>query len=148
MITLITAAAAAAAKSLQSCPTLSDPMDCSPPGSSVHGVFQARVLEWDAIAFSAHGSQPCLIHWSYEPFSAGPPKTDELWWRVLTKHGSMDKEIVNCSNILALRTPWTVTLEGTKIFYFRKIFIDCAYVSGGDKGNIKFGKMYQIVCKI
>ena len=36
----------------QSCPTLSDPMDCSPPGSSVHGLFQARVLEWDAIAFS------------------------------------------------------------------------------------------------
>ena len=46
------AAAAAAAKSLQSCPTLSDPMDCSPPGSSVHGIFQARVLEWAAIAFS------------------------------------------------------------------------------------------------
>ena len=37
---------AAAAKSLQSCPTLSDPMDCSPPDSSVHGIFQARVLEW------------------------------------------------------------------------------------------------------
>ena len=36
----------------QLCPTLSDPMDCSPPGSSVHGIFQARVLEWDAIAFS------------------------------------------------------------------------------------------------
>ena len=36
----------------QSCPTLSDPMDCSLPGSSVHGVFQARVLEWGAIAFS------------------------------------------------------------------------------------------------
>ena len=36
----------------QSCPTLSDPMDCGPPGSSVHGIFQARVLEWDAIAFS------------------------------------------------------------------------------------------------
>ena len=47
------AAAAAAAKSLQSCPTLSDPMDCSPPGSSVHGIFQARVLEWGAIAFSS-----------------------------------------------------------------------------------------------
>ena len=37
----------------QSCPTLSDPMDCSPPGSSVHGIFQARVLEWGAIAFSS-----------------------------------------------------------------------------------------------
>ena len=35
----------------QSCLTLSDPMDCSPPGSSAHGIFQARVLEWGAIAF-------------------------------------------------------------------------------------------------
>ena len=36
----------------QSCPIRSDPMDCSPPGSSAHGIFQARVLEWAAIAFS------------------------------------------------------------------------------------------------
>ena len=43
---------AAAAKSLQSCPTLCDPIDGSPPGSSVPGIFQARVLEWGAIAFS------------------------------------------------------------------------------------------------
>ena len=40
----------------QSCPTLSDPMDCSPPGSFVHGIFQARVLEWVAIAFSIRKS--------------------------------------------------------------------------------------------
>ena len=38
---------------VQSCPTLSDPMDYSPPGSSIHGIFQARILEWGAIAFSA-----------------------------------------------------------------------------------------------
>ena len=44
--------AAAAAKVLQSCPTLCDPTDCSPPGSSVHGSFQARVLEWGATDFS------------------------------------------------------------------------------------------------
>ena len=44
--------AAAAAKSLQSCPTLCDPIDINPPGSSAHGIFQARVLEWSAIAFS------------------------------------------------------------------------------------------------
>ena len=43
---------ASAAKLLRSCPTLSDPMDCSLPGSSVQGIFQARVLEWSAIAFS------------------------------------------------------------------------------------------------
>ena len=45
-------AAAAAAKALQSCPTLCDPKDSSPPGSPVHGIFQARTLEWVAISFS------------------------------------------------------------------------------------------------
>ena len=46
-------AAAAAAKSLQSCPTLCDPIDGSPPGSPVPGILQARTLEWVAIAFSS-----------------------------------------------------------------------------------------------
>jgi len=41
-------------EAVQSCPTLRDPMDCSPPGSSMHGIFQARVLEWGAIAFSEY----------------------------------------------------------------------------------------------
>ena len=41
----------------QSCPTLCDPMDCSLPGSSAHGIFQARVLEWGAIAFSVRGEE-------------------------------------------------------------------------------------------
>ena len=58
----------AAAKSLQSCPTLWDPIDSSPPGSPVPGILQARTLEWGAIAFSA----PCpsqsqtsqLPHWA------------------------------------------------------------------------------------
>ena len=47
----------------QSCLTLSDPMDCSPPGSSVHGIFQARVLEWGAIAFS---NNPTTEHIPWE----------------------------------------------------------------------------------
>ena len=54
-------AAAAAAKSLQSCPTLYDPIDSSPPGSPVPGIFQARVLEWGAIAFSDVSSTPLLL---------------------------------------------------------------------------------------
>ena len=45
----------------QLCPTLSDPMDCSPPGSSIHGIFQARVLEWGAIAFSENQNSPRQI---------------------------------------------------------------------------------------
>ena len=42
----------------QSCPTLCEPMDCSPPGSSVHGIVQARILEWVAVSFSRGSSQP------------------------------------------------------------------------------------------
>ena len=55
---------AAALKSPQSCPTLCDPIDGSPPGSGIHGIFQARVLEWVAIAFSEQTSSyisNCLI---------------------------------------------------------------------------------------
>ena len=60
----------------QSCPTLSDPMDCSLPSSSIHGIFQARVLEWGAIAFSDslmlnlfYSLLLFLILWGLEGFS-------------------------------------------------------------------------------
>ena len=46
------------AKSLQLCPPLCNPMDCSPPGSSVHGILQARILDWVAMPFSRGSSQP------------------------------------------------------------------------------------------
>ena len=45
----------------QSCPTLSDLMDCSLPGSSIHGIFQARVLEWGAVAFSTTFAKIALL---------------------------------------------------------------------------------------
>ena len=56
----------------QSCPTLSDPMDCSPPGSSVHGIFQSRVLEWGAIAFSELRVQTCLKYGAILELIASP----------------------------------------------------------------------------
>ena len=49
------------AKSLQSCPTLWDPMDCSLPGSSIHGILQARILEWVAMPSSRRSSQPTSL---------------------------------------------------------------------------------------
>ena len=52
VFTILSAAAAAAAASLQLCPTLCDPIDGSPLGSSVPGILQARILEWAAISFS------------------------------------------------------------------------------------------------
>ena len=84
----------------QSPPTLSDPMDCSLPGSSVHGVFQARVLEWGAIAFSniLWFNYECIFKYSVKYFADGctailwpfvgststsgvdPPASDALLW--------------------------------------------------------------------
>ena len=52
----------------QSCPTLRNPMDCSLPGSSVHGIFQARVLEWVAIAFSWNSVNSSFAFWNFGDF--------------------------------------------------------------------------------
>jgi len=74
------------AKLLQPCPTLCDPMDCSSTGSSVHGLFQARILEWFAMPSSRGSSWPrdrthisCLLHWQ-----AGFFTTSATWekWKV------------------------------------------------------------------
>ena len=59
----------------QSCPTLSDPMDCRPPGSPVHGIVQARVLEWDAIVFSEVTlvtTNQVSFSWNHPVSSVGP----------------------------------------------------------------------------
>ena len=61
------------AKSLQSCPTLCNPMDCSPPGSSVHGILQARILQWVPISFSTGSSQFSLVTQSCDPMDCSPP---------------------------------------------------------------------------
>ena len=72
-------------KVAQSCLTLCDPMDCSLPGSSVHGIFQARILEWVAISFSRGSSWPrdwtqvsrivgrCFTIWATREVNAGDP---------------------------------------------------------------------------
>ena len=68
--------AAAAAKSLQSCLTLCDPIDSSPPGSSVSGILQARILEWIAISFSnacMHAKSLQLYPTLCDPMDSSPP---------------------------------------------------------------------------
>ena len=60
----------------QLCLTLSDPMDCSPPGSSIHRIFQSRVLEWGAIAFSATKTQCCKKKKKVKPNPGSPKEGD------------------------------------------------------------------------
>ena len=68
------------AQSLQSCLTLCDPLDCRPPGSSVHGILQSRILEWVAMPFSGGSSSSrdqtcllCLLHCMWIFLPTGPP---------------------------------------------------------------------------
>ena len=70
----------------QSCPTLRDPMDCSLPGSSIYGIFQARVLEWGAIAFSEHRRIDVFELWCWRRLLRDP-------WTARRSNQSILKEI-------------------------------------------------------
>ena len=90
----------------QSCPALSDPMDCSPPGSSIHRIFQARVLEWGAIAFSSLvftillntdlilrlGRHPGGGHGNTLQYSCVEnPMDGGAWWAAVHRFAQLDK---------------------------------------------------------
>ena len=107
----------------QSCPTLCSPMDCSLLGSSVHGIFQIRILEWVAISFSRGPSQPryqpyisCLWHWWVYSLQLVPPIIGD--WnakvesqevpRVTSKSGfGVQNEVGQRLTVLSKKTDWS-----------------------------------------
>ena len=101
----------------QSCPTLSNPMDCSLPGSSIHGIFQARVLEWGVIAFSHPQCYQLKITTIYDLTQNNPPVNtgdmNSIPGSVRSpgvskgKRKKMEKEMATHSSILACKIPWT-----------------------------------------
>ena len=109
------------AESLQSCPTLFDPMDCSPPDSSVHGILQARILEWIVIPSSRGSSPPrdgtwvswvsCMTDWFFTAEPLGKPLSVlrdhfSLEWMVRKTHlGNAERK--TCS-VLALGENWEI----------------------------------------
>ena len=124
-------------KSLQSCPTLSDPTDCSPPGSSVREILQSRILEWVAMPFSRGSSRPrdwscvsyvsrmgrwVLYHYhhlgslrsinqiSKHIVSFGFTIMVSLIWVQLSSF--LEKEMATHSSILAWEIPWTEVSMG------------------------------------
>ena len=85
----VSAAAAAAAKSLQSCPTLCNRTDGSPLGSPIPGILQARILEWVAILlqgiFLTQGSNPSVLHWQAGSLPLAPPGKPHIYTATATK---------------------------------------------------------------
>ena len=93
----------------QSCPALCDPMDCSPPGSSVHGIFQARILELVALSYSRGFLDPgtertylCLLHWQASSLlTTAPPVRLSVPW-VFSYSGTLPEGVApTCSMMLS-----------------------------------------------
>ena len=99
---------------IQSCLTLCDFMDCSPPGSSVHGIFQARILEWVAIShlqgiFLTQGSKKLLLWllpWQADSFTTEPPGKPFETFDVIQP----------LSHVQLFATPWTVACQASLSF--------------------------------
>ena len=94
----------------QSCPTLCDPMDCSLPGSSVLGIFQARILKWGAIAFSVYISEVIDIIYRVSLMAQWVRNLlamQETQIRSLGQEDLLEKRMATHSSILAWRIPWT-----------------------------------------
>ena len=110
----------------QSCPTPSDPMDCSLPGSSVHGIFQARVLEWGAIAF-------CIFKLDFKIHYECKPGALSFGWTCFAFEATACKD--SCLGLPYSTTPsrrfcpqWA-TIYLVRIFKFFKV--SCHFVSQG-----------------
>ena len=103
----------------QSCPTLWDPMDCSLPGSSVHGIFQAIVLEWLAIFFSRGSSQPrdrtrvsCIVDRRFTIWATKEGllilllrECERKWWRVLNLSSALLVPYSGFHSFLSMKRP-------------------------------------------
>ena len=117
--------AAAAAKSLQSCLTLCDPIDGSPPGSTIPGILQARVLEWGAIAFSNSGK----VKTESEVAQSCPTLSDPMDCRLpgSSVHGIFQARVLEWGAIAFSRLSlnnrqWTHLDNFTEMFIFSMIY--------------------------
>ena len=115
------------AKSLRLCPTLCNPVDCSPPNSSVHGILQARILEWVAISFSrgifpTQGSSPHhlhLLHWQATSSLPVPPGKHQVFSCFL------QSVVSNCLKGKGIfQTSKQQNIGMHSFFYFLNIYID------------------------
>ena len=132
----------------QLCPTLSDPMDCSLPGSSIYGIFQARVLEWGAIAFSESSSSLQHLHsflhltpWALSPHSEMPTLLVQMAILRITVLINLLTSFFTCSLIIHHIVDWQLSKLfwrhedlSAKVYY---IIIQNKSKAGKKKTNIQ-----------
>ena len=114
-----------------SCPTLCDPMDCSLPGSSIHGIFQARVLEWIAISFSRRSSRS--RDWTWVSRIVGRCFTD---WATREVHNIWEEYIILNAilyKVLSLGIFWIICEGGTmcwenSVLYYQYVPLNYMHV--------------------
>ena len=115
-------------KSLQWCLTLCNPLDCNPPGSSVHGILQARTLEWTAISSSSQEyikNSYTLVPWwlrGKEPACQRRRLGFDPWVRKTT----LEEELASHSSVLAWRIPWTEEPGGLQSVGLQRVRQDLA----------------------
>ena len=121
------------AKSLQLCPNLFDHMGCSPPGSYVHGIFQARILEWVAVAssreiFLTQGSNLCLLyvlHWQVGSLPLAPPGEPIQKWRGPFLSLDAVKSLQSCPTLC---DPMDSSLPGSVVHgIFQARILECCH---------------------
>ena len=105
------------AKSLQLCPTLCGPVDCSPPSSSVSGILQARILDWVAMPSSRESSRPrnrthisCFLHWYVGSLPLVPPRKPKFLHTLLLSHciwANINSPFPWCKDTPVTKMKWT-----------------------------------------
>ena len=111
------------AESIQSCPTLCNPVDCSPPGSPVHGVLEARVLMWVAVPFSrgsslTQGLNPyllCLLYWQEGFLPLAPPEKPYIFTLYIYVHTYTHMYI--CTHTYRHPNPTSLKNENLEMLY-------------------------------
>ena len=118
----------------QSCPTLCSPMGCNPPGSSVHGIFQAMFLEWAAVSYSGHLLVPGI-----EPVSlVSPALTDGFFttstaWETTSNEGRLLQVLLFWQEGLMIMTFWLFEMYDLKYWFtiLKTVFIFEVTVTDG-----------------
>ena len=113
-------------------PVLYDPMDCSPPGSSVHGVFQARITEWLAISSSRRPSQPrdririfCIGRWFLYHFTTGEAPAFQISHTIKTKQAGINRYRRRCKNSRKMKNTFCFFFFNFILFNFTILYWFC-----------------------